>query len=148
MASTPRLDSDSGMKLTSLSWKKWVWMLVSVSTCVWHHQRKTSTQGRQKYFLKHVIQEDWFKTTERRTRAHLLLPEHQNHNYVLNNHQQEDTGTHQKSIAPHPRTKKKPQWNSWRGTITIKSNPILAGWVTHKLENNNTKEVVTLLWRF
>ena len=82
-------------------------MLVSVSTCVWHHQRKTSTQGRQKYFLKHVIQEDWFKTTERRTRAHLLLPEHQNHNYMLNNHQQENTGTHQKIDSPTSKDKEK-----------------------------------------
>ena len=29
-----------------------------------------------------------------------------------------------------------------------KSNPIPTGWVTHKLENNNTKEVLPLLWRF
>ena len=31
------------------------------------------------------------------------------------------------------------------GTITIKSNPIPTVWVTHKLENNNTKEVLPLL---
>ena len=30
----------------------------------------------------------------------------------------------------------------------IKSHPIPAGWVTHKLENNNTKAVLPLLWRF
>ena len=47
-----------------------------------------------------------------------------------------------------PKTKKKPQKGSRRGTITIKSNPILYGWVTHKLEKNNTKEVLPLLWRF
>ena len=34
------------------------------------------------------------------------------------------------------------------GTITVKSNPIPAGCVTHKLGNNNTKEVLPLLWRF
>ena len=28
----------------------------------------------------------------------------------------------------------------------IKSNPIPPGWVTHKLENNNTKEILPLLW--
>ena len=28
-----------------------------------------------------------------------------------------------------------------RGAITIKSNPITAGWVTHKLENTYTTEV-------
>ena len=33
------------------------------------------------------------------------------------------------------------------GTITIKPNPILNGWVTHKLENTNIKEVIPLLWR-
>ena len=49
---------------------------------------------------------------------------------------------------PHPKTKKKPQWDGRMGTITIKSNPISNGWVTHKLENNNTKELLPLLWRF
>ena len=29
----------------------------------------------------------------------------------------------------------------------IKSNPTPAKWMTHKLENNNTKEVLPLLWR-
>ena len=46
-----------------------------------------------------------------------------------------------------PKTKKKPQ-DGRRGIITIKSNPIPAGWVTHKLENNNTKDALPLLWRF
>ena len=30
----------------------------------------------------------------------------------------------------------------------IKSNPILSAWVTHKLEKNNAREVLPLLWRF
>ena len=47
-----------------------------------------------------------------------------------------------------PKTKKKPQRDGRRGTGTIKSNPIPTRWVTHKLENNNTKEVLPLLWRF
>ena len=34
------------------------------------------------------------------------------------------------------------------GTITLKSNPIPASWATHQLENDNTKEVLTLLQRF
>ena len=46
-----------------------------------------------------------------------------------------------------PKTKKKPQQDGRRGTITIKSNPIPASWVIHKLENNNTEEVLPLLWR-
>ena len=48
----------------------------------------------------------------------------------------------------HPRTKEKPQQNSRRGTITIKSNPIPSGWETHNLENSDMKEVLALLWRF
>ena len=50
--------------------------------------------------------------------------------------------------TPHPKTKEKPQWDSRRGTITVKSNPITAGWVTHRLENTYTTEVHPLKWRF
>ena len=46
-----------------------------------------------------------------------------------------------KKDTPHPKTKKKLHQDGRRGTITIKSNAIPVGWVTHKLENNNTKEV-------
>ena len=77
-----------------------------------------------------------------------LLPQHQNCNWLLNNHQQEDIGTQQKKDTPHPRTKEKPQWNSRWGTITIKSNPIPSVWETHNLENNDIEEVLALLWRF
>ena len=42
-------------------------------------------------------------------------------------------------------TKEKPQQNSRRGTIMIKSNPLLDRWVTHKLKNRETKEVMLLL---
>ena len=84
----------------------------------------------------------------RRTCAHSLLREHQNHNELLNNNRQEDTGTHQKRYTPHPKTKEKPQWDGRRGAITIKSNPITAGWVTHKLENTYITEVHPLEWRF
>ena len=52
-----------------------------------------------------------------------------------------------KKNTPHPKTKK-PQWDGRRGAITIKSNPITAGWVTHKLENTYTTEVHPLEWRF
>ena len=40
---------------------------------------------------------------------------------------------------------KKPQQDGRRGAITIKSNPIPVGWVTHRLENDNVKEVLILL---
>ena len=53
-----------------------------------------------------------------------------------------------KKDIPHPKTKDKPQWDGRRGAITIKSNPITAGWVTHKLENNYTTEVHPLEWKF
>ena len=52
-----------------------------------------------------------------------------------------------KKDTPCPKTKKKPQQDDRRGTITVKSNSISAGWVTHSLENN-AKEVLALLWRF
>ena len=52
-----------------------------------------------------------------------------------------------KKDSPHQKTEMKPQQDGWRNTIVVKSNPIPAR-VTHRLENNNTKEVLTLLWRF
>ena len=53
-----------------------------------------------------------------------------------------------KKDTPSPKTKNKLQQDGRRGTITIKSNPIPTGWVTHKMETNYTKEVLPLLWRF
>ena len=49
-----------------------------------------------------------------------------------------------KEDSPHPKTKK-PQQDDRRGTIMIKSNPIPTGYVTHNLDNNNTKDVLPLL---
>lgn len=49
---------------------------------------------------------------------------------------------------PHPKTKKKLREMVGGGIIMIKSDPITTRWVTHRLGNNNTKEVLTLLWRF
>ena len=43
-----------------------------------------------------------------------------------------------KKDTPGPKRKKKRDGR--RGTITTKSNPTPAGWVTHKLENSNTKK--------
>jgi len=45
--------------------------------------------------------------------------------------------------TPHPKAKKKPHQDCRKGIIMKKSNPI-PGWLTHKLENNNTKEVLEL----
>ena len=44
-----------------------------------------------------------------------------------------------------PKIKEKPQWDCRRGANKIKSNSTPAGWTTHKLENNNTKEIPPLL---
>ena len=49
-----------------------------------------------------------------------------------------------KKDTPRPKTKEKPQWDGRRGAITIKSNPITTGWVTHELENNYITEVQQL----
>ena len=62
--------------------------------------------------------------------------------------EQPATGEHwtpPKKDTPCPKTKKKLQQDSSRDTVTIKSNPIPKGWVTYKLENNNTKEILPLL---
>ena len=53
----------------------------------------------------------------------------------------------QKDIL-HPKTKKKPQWDGRRGTLMIKSSPIPARWVTHRLENNHITEVLLQEWEF
>ena len=53
-----------------------------------------------------------------------------------------------KKDTPHPKTKEKLQGDGRRGEITIKSNPITAGWVIRKLENTYTTEVHSLEWRF
>ena len=47
-----------------------------------------------------------------------------------------------------PKTKKKPQQDGRRSTTAIKANPIPAGWVTHKLENNYIAEVLPQEWKF
>ena len=44
----------------------------------------------------------------------------------------------------------KDKWRAslrWYEGCMLKSNPITTGWATHKLQNNNTKEVLPLLWR-
>ena len=55
---------------------------------------------------------------------------------------QEDAGTHQKD----PHVKDKPQGDSRRGAITINSIP--TRWVTHKLEHDYTRDVLSQEWKF
>ena len=63
------------------------------------------------------------------------------------------TTTDKKMLEPikidtlHPKTKK-PQGDSRRGAIMIKSNPIHTRWATHKPENNYTTEVLPQEWKF
>ena len=46
-----------------------------------------------------------------------------------------------KEDTPRPRTEEKPQSDGRRGAIRVKSNPVTAGWVTHRLANTYTTEV-------
>ena len=55
--------------------------------------------------------------------AHLLLQQLQNYNSLLNNHQQENVGSHQKKDTRHPRVKKKPQQDGRRDKIMFRIKP-------------------------
>ena len=50
-----------------------------------------------------------------------------------------------KKDTPHANTEKKPQQDGKREAVTIKSSPKSIGWVTHRWEKNNTKEILALL---
>ena len=76
-----------------------------------------------------------------------LLWKHPNCNKLLNNHQQEDAGTHQKKDIPCWKTKKK-RSETVRGVHHDKIKFHTHQSVTHSLEKNNTKNGLTLLWRF
>ena len=60
------------------------------------------------------------KLLSRRKYTHLLLRELQNYNSLLNNHQLENVGSHQKKDTPCPGTKEKPQQDGRRGKITFR----------------------------
>ena len=100
-----------------------------------HHfkKKKKNSSSRMEQLASSTRQQS------RRTCTHFLLQEHQNHNQLLSNHQQKDAGTHQKKDTSPPKTKKLQQ-DGRRGTITVKSNPIPTGWVTHRLENIKPKK--------
>jgi len=82
--------------------------------------------------------------------THVLLQEHQitTSCWITIHRRALEPTKGKKKDAPYPKTKKKLQQDSERGTVTVKSNPIPARCVTHKLEKSNTKEVLPLLWRF
>ena len=64
--------------------------------------------------------------------------------------EQSSTGRHWNSPKkiPHIQRQRRSHSETVRGAITIKSSPMAAGWVTHKLENNYTTEVHPLEWGF
>ena len=82
--------------------------------------------------------------------THLLLQEHHitTSCWITIHRRALEPSKGKKIDASHPKTKKKLQQDSKRDTVTVKSNPIPAGCVTHKLENSNIKELLPLLWRF
>ena len=63
------------------------------------------------------------KMVSRRMCAHLLLIELQNYNLLLNNHQQENVESHQKSI-PHVQGQKSPIKTVGGANLHLESNPI------------------------
>ena len=86
--------------------------------------------------------EDWFKMVELKdvcSSPPVRGPKSQ----LLNNHQQEDSGTQQKR---YPTFKNKGEGKEECNHNKIKSQT--PRWVTHRLENNYTTEVLPLLWRF
>ena len=69
--------------------------------------KRTNTIDSMKIFCLRKSHQDYEpRWRSRRTCSHSLLREHQNHNQLLDNHRQEDTGTHQKR---HPTSKDKGQ---------------------------------------
>ena len=95
-------------------------------------------------------QADLIKTKQKRKERHALTSSCDTTGITTNCWTSIDRKTLEltKKDTPHPKTKETPQWDGRRGEITIKSNPITAGWVTHKLENTYTTEVHPPEWRF
>ena len=75
----------------------------------------------QSKVLDHVLITRW----QSRMTCAQLLRELQNYNLLLNNHQQENVGSHQKD-NPCPRAKEKPKQDGIKGEITLESKPIPA----------------------
>ena len=66
-----------------------------------------------------------YRSTSYMTCTHLLLQEHQNCNYLLNNHQQDNVGTHQKKI-PHIQGQRRSNKTLRGMQLHLKSNLIAA----------------------
>ena len=59
----------------------------------------------------------------------------QNCNSLLNNHQQENIGSHHKKDTLHPKAKKKPQQDGRRGEIIFRIKPVHTR-DTHRAQKN------------
>ena len=86
-----------------------------------------------KYLLENSIQcygnlteDSLTRWRRKRTCPHLLLGEVQNYNSVLNNHQQENVGSHQKKISHVQRQRKRPNKIVGGVKFCLGSNPIPA----------------------
>ena len=123
-------------------WWTYVCFMTQVAREIWNILMLRAGPVRS-HFLFPTLPSRWWS---RRTCSHLLLREHQNLNWLLNSHWQGAVETHWEKIN-HIQGQRR-SCKDGRGKITIKSNPISTRWVTKKLENNNTKEVLALLWRF
>ena len=99
-------------------------MATHSSILAWRIPWTVQKKGKEKdgkthlLLLGHLSSTTWWS---RRTCIH-LLQEFQNYNSLLNNHPQENVGSHQKHTQP-PRTKEKPQQDGRRGKIAFRIKP-------------------------
>ena len=116
--------------------------MINFMLCEFYHNKK--------FFLKKLRLVKKWLVQDGRVEGHVLTPSCKSTGITTNCWTIIDRKTLEltKKDTPHPKTKEKPQWDGRRGAITIKSNPITTGWVTHKLQNNYTTEIHPLEWRF
>ena len=69
------------------------WVKAFARSTLWASKTRLCTQEKKLKFNIFGPEPRW---QSRKTCSHSLLREHQNHNWLLHNHRQEDTGTHQK----------------------------------------------------
>ena len=84
----------------------------------------------------------------RRMRAHPLLTKTPKSQLTAEQPSTKKCWNLPKKATLHPKTKRRPQWDSRRGTIMINSNLVSTRWATHKLENNYTRDIIPQEWKF
>ena len=95
---------------------EWGAIAFSVMSCLFYHNKNIYLKNLFQVTLQQFVSLQSFM----RTCTHLLLRELQNYNSLLNNHQLENVGSHQKKDTPCPGTKEKPQQDGRRGKITFR----------------------------